>query len=385
VSALLLAVVWWGVALVGIVMLAVFERRGRLATRLTRPVLAPPRSLWGGDSLLPPARSLTVRSLAGFARLIRSRTRIRDDRLGLRRVARGLGVLTLALGFALLPILPSPSPVLLDLEHGLIAIVLFLVLQAFARTILGLSERSAWSRLGAVQQSNRAIASVALLALVLAPIALEAGSLRLQTIVADQARPLEWLIRGLGSVDAGWGEALGRRSIPAWNLFVQPITALLFLPAMGLWTLSPRVDDPSTGSIELAGSGLDADSRDLYWTRLEARAVSVLGAGLFVTLFLGAGDIPFLNVAELIAGLTPYFGDGLPRALGPLLGLGSFVFKLLIMLALSTRVARSLARARDDRSLQLTLRRLVPLAWANLLLVAALAIWIEGRLSGGAG
>ncbi len=390
-SALLLSLAWLGVALLGLVWLAALERRGRLATRLARPLLVPPRALWGGGPLHPPSRALTARALAGLARLARARTRVEDHRLMLRTAARVLGALVLAIGLALLPVVSTwggaagPVLVLLDLEHGLAAIVLVLAFQAFSRTIQGLSERSPWSRLGAARQSSRAIASVALLAIVLAPIALDAGSLRLHAIAVDQARPFDLLIHAVASLDAGWGVALARLSPPAWNLFVQPITALLFLPAMMLWTASPRVDDPVTGSVDVVGAGLDADPQDLYWTRLEARASSVLAAGLFVTLFLGAGGIPFFDPHAFVARLSPFFGEGVPAALVTLLGLGSFVAKLLVALAISNGLARSLARARDDRSLQLAMRRLMPLAWANLMLVAALTLWAERLLAGGGG
>jgi len=64
--------------------------------------------------------------------------------------------------------------------------------------------------------------------------------------------------------------------------------------------------------------------------------------------------------------------------------LGSFVMKMLVVLAFSARLARIMASARDDRALRLATRRLMPLAWANLLLVAALSLWFERLAAGGA-
>jgi NADH:ubiquinone oxidoreductase subunit H len=323
--------------------------------------------------------------------LVRQPTHVAVHRRGLRSAARLLGLLALAYGFALLPVLSGvgrgdgAAPVLIDLEHGLVAVMWVLVVQSFARTIHGLADRSPWARLGAAGQSGRAIASAALLAIVLAPLALDAGSLRLHAIVADQARPFELLIHALNRAEPGWGAALARLSPPAWNLFVQPLTALLFLPAISLWTASPRVDDPTTGSIALVGDGLDADPADLYWMRLESRAAAVFAAGLFVTLFLGADGIPFFEASRFTARLEPFVGVGVPAALVTLLCLVSFLTKLLITLGLTSRLARSLARAQDARRLELSPRRLVPLAWANLLLVAAVTLWAQRWLSGGGG
>ena len=55
-----------------------------------------------------------------------------------------------------------------------------------------------------------------------------------------------------------------------------------------------------------------------------------------------------------------------------------FAVKLVFVLFVASRVARMAATSRDDRSLRLATRRLLPVAWANLLLVAALALWLEG-------
>ena len=390
-SALLLAVVWLAVTLLGVATLSALERRGRIATRVERPVLAPPRAVWGGDPLHPASRALTARVLADFARAVRQRTRVADHRLLLRAAARAAGVVSLGVGLAMLPVVSTwggrvgPVLVPLDLEHGLAAIVLVLGLQAFARTTQGLSERSPWSRMGAARQASRAIASVALLAIVLAPLALDAGSLRLHAVAVDQARPLEVLLRGAVSI---WPEAAATIEAfapPAWNLFVQPITALLFLPALALWIASPRVDDPATGAIDVVGAGLDADPIDLYWTRFDARLSAVFGAGLFVTLFLGAGHVPYFDPLALVGRLHPYLGEAVPSLIVTVIGLASFVTKLLLVLAFTNRLARSAARTRDDRNLQRVIRRLMPLAWANLLLVAALSLWAERWLAGGAG
>ena len=390
-SAVVLAMVWLSVTLAGVAALSSLERRGRVATRLARPVLAPPRASWGGDPVHPPSRALTARLLAGIARIVRQRTRVTDHRLALRGAARAAGLVSLGLGLAMLPILSTwggqigPVLVPLDLEHGLAAIVLVLGFQAFARTTQGLSERSPWSRMGAARQSSRAIASVALLAIVLAPLALDAGSLRLHALVVDQARPLEALLHLATSLRPESAAAFERFAPPAWNLFAQPITAALFLPALALWIASPRVDDPATGAIDAVGAGLDADPIDLYWTRFDARLSAVFGAGLFVTLFLGAGHVPFFEPLSLAARLQPYYGEAVPALLVTTIGLASFVGKLLVVLAFTNRLARSAASARDDRNLQMVIRRLMPLAWANLLLVAGIALWLERWLAGGGG
>jgi NADH:ubiquinone oxidoreductase subunit H len=296
---------------------------------------------------------------------------------------------SLIFGLAMIPLLGTwgggasdPPLLLLDLPHGLAAIALVLMLGAIFRVSVGLSERNVWSRLGSVRLASRAIAAMALLSLVLAPLAIGSGSLRLHEVVLDQQQaiaPIDWL---LSQFEGEWARTLRAWPIPAWNLLTQPLTALLFVPAMSLISGSARVDDPTTGAIGAAGFGLDSDPLDAYWSRLETRLSLVLSVALFVTLFLGASSIPFVDPAALVSNLEPYIGIGLPRALVAGLLLGSFLAKCVVVLALVARCKRFVAAARVDRSLRLVTRRLLPLAWANLLLVSGLALWWVERAGG---
>ncbi len=383
-----IVVVWLGVALIGLASVAVFERGSRTRARPDRPELAPPRALWGGGPLRPPSHAATARALAGFARLVRRRTRVVDHRRGLRRLSRALGCGALVLGFGLLPIAGTwggaagPPLLLLDLENGLVAILLVLLALAFARIAIGLSERSAWSRIGAARQASRAIAGTALLVLSAMPLAIDAASLRIHDLVLDQQHSL-WPVAGLARL---FGPDVVARleawPVPAWNLFTQPLTAVLFAAAISLWVASPRADVPAAGAVGVAGLGLDGDATELYWIRVEARLASVFAAGLFVTLFLGAGGLPLLDPQGLVERAVPFVGRGVPEALVTLLHVAVFAGKLVLVLFLGAWVARTTATSRDDRSLRLATRRLLPVAWANLLLVAAIALWLEGLGAG---
>lgn len=388
-SGVALAIAWLLVISGLLAACALFERAARVGPRPDRPELLPPRAPWGGGRLAPPAHSAGARALAAFSRIVRRRNAVADHRPGLRFVGRVGALLSLSLGLALIPFagtwgggVADPPLLLLDLPHGLALIILLLMLHASFRVTIGLSERNAWSRLGSVRLASRSIAAVALLALVLAPLAIGSGSLRLHDLALAQQLP----VFPTGGLLGGLGEGLLGRlegaSIPAWNLFRQPITALLFAPAMALMLGSARVDDRTTGSVAAAGLGLDADPIDAYWSRLDARLSLVLASSLFVALFLGAGSIPLLDPSRLASGLTEHVGELLPKLLVTILQLGSFLAKSLLVVALTTRLQRLAAKARVDRSLRLVTRRLLPLAWANLLLVAALTLWLGGRTGG---
>ncbi len=255
---------------------------------------------------------------------------------------------------------------------------------AVARIALGLSERSAWSRMSAARQASRAVAGTALLALSAMPLAIDAASLRLHDLVLDQQRVL-WPLAGLARLFGPEVVAsLEAWPVPAWNLFTQPLTAVLFAAAVSLWVASPRVDVPGTGAVGIAGLGLDGDATELYWIRAEARLASVFAAGLFVTLFLGSGGLPLFDPVAIVARAVPFVGRGLPEALVTLLHVGVFTGKLVGVLFLGAWFGRTAATNRDDRSLRLATRRLLPVAWANLLLVAAIVLWLQGLRGVGA-
>jgi len=100
----------------------------------------------------------------------------------------------------------------------------------------------------------------------------------------------------------------------------------------------------------------------------------VFSASLFVTLFLGASGIPFVHGSDLIAAIAPLVGSTLPALLVVVLGIGVFFAKLVIVLLLGEIISRRVAALRSDQRTRLVAYRLLPLAWANLLLVSAMTL-----------
>jgi len=103
-----------------------------------------------------------------------------------------------------------------------------------------------------------------------------------------------------------------------------------------------------------------------------------------VALSLGAGEIPYLDSQRIVASLEPFAGQRLPALAGVALGSAVFLLKTVLVLAVAARLRAATALPRDDQMLAMTMRRLVPLAWANLLLLAALG-GLGGRLGGPGG
>ncbi len=377
-----LAFAWFALISLVLVGAAAIERRQRVPPSTDRPEFAPPRALWGGEAVHPPSRSMLARALASGARSVRARTRVAERSRGLRIAARCVAGIALASALALIPFAgafgadPAGTPlVVVDLQHGLVALVFFVLLAAMAQVAVGLAEANFFARLACVRLAGRVLALAGVLALVLAPLAVASDSLRLQGIVEDQAGGfapaalVAALLRdaGLPALGAFADEPIW----PAWHLFRQPLTALLFLPVLGLLLRRPLALDPLGSGVRLSAFGHDDDPGELYWARMEERLASVLLAALFVALFLGAGALPFVSAARIVAPLVPFYGEGLPALLGAAIEMASFLAKTLGVLFVVARVSRSMPALRDDQWIRLVTRRFLPLAASNLLLVFA--------------
>jgi NADH:ubiquinone oxidoreductase subunit H len=384
-----MALVWFGIVSVALVGCAAFERRSRLASLQDRPELRPPRAAWGFDSQPPPVADSLARALAGGARLVRSSNSVVDRAGTLASFGRIVSFAALASALSLVPFAGTwggasdgLALVVVDLRHGLIALVFLVLLMGFAQVAVGLADRSVWSRLGSVRLACRNLGGLGLFVIVLAPLALETNSFRLHEIVFAQLglfSPFSWLPTSMGGeafeVARNW-------HWPNWNVFAQPLTAILFIPTVGGLIHRPWVYDSIAGSMATSGFGIDCDPVDLYWGRLEARLSKILAASLFVSLFLGAGAIPFVSTSAIVHFLQPFMGVELPAFLGVVIQMGVFVGKLMIVLTLISLLRRATAAVREDQWIGIMTRRLLPLAWANLLLMSAMTL-LSDSLQGG--
>jgi NADH:ubiquinone oxidoreductase subunit H len=384
-----MAFVWFAIVSGALVVCAQLERRNRLAPLRNRPEWQPPRADWGFDRKLAPVSYVFGRALAGGARLVRSRTILTDRSKSLCVLGRIVSCVAVASALSLVPFAGTwggtksgVALVVVDLEHGLIALVFLIFLMVMGQVVIGLSDRNDWSRLGSVRLASRGLGGLGLLALVLIPLAIGSGSFRLHELVFVQQEtlaPLSWLPAQLSGTAF---EAVRSWRWLGWNLFIQPLTALLFVFTLMSLTRRPWAYDAVAGGIGAAGFGLDNEPVDFYWGRLEARLARVLSASLFVSLFLGAGAIPFVSASAVVSLLAPFVGLELPSLLGVSIQIGAFVAKLMGVLAVASFLRRATATLRDDQWIDMVSSRLFPLAWANLLLVSAISLLSKPSLGG---
>jgi len=360
---------------------AILDRSSRLAGTSNRFETQPPRSEWGNERVHAPAHYASARGLAIAARLVRSRTIVSDVSDPLRRSSRTLSLFATATALSIVPFGATwggeeggQALVAVNLEYGLGVLVFLVLISGLAQAATGLAERSLWARLGALRIAGQSLIGVALLLLVFAPLVLATTSLRPHDIVLAQQgtfAPFEFLgdqFFGLNSM------GLNRFRLPNWFLLRQPLTAILIIPTLGILLQRYSVFDTMNNTAGMSGLGLDSDPSDLYWMGIEARLSSVLAVALFVAFFLGAGSIPYFDPSILMGKIEPILGEGFPAALLLLAEAGVFVAKMLFVLYWASILRRSTGRARTDQSLETMTRRLIPLAWANLLLASALSL-----------
>lgn len=361
---------------------AIIERNSRLAGVAHRPEIQPRRAQWGNEPVPAPGHYAVARGFAHAARLVRGRTVVEDASAPLRRVSRTLSLIATASALSIVPFAGTwggaadgKPLVAVDLEYGLGVLVFLILLSGLAQAATCLAERNLWARLAALRIAGQSLVGVALLFLVLAPLVLATTSLRPHDIVSFQNGTFAPLSMFGGEFMGMSVPALDAFRLPNWFLLRQPLTAILIVPTLGLLLQRYSVYDAMNNSSGMSGFGLDSDPSDLYWTRLESRLSLVLAAAIFVALFLGAGSIPFFDSSELLIRAKPLLGVGVPSALLLMVEAGVFVAKALLVLFLASLLRRSTGRARADQSLHTMTRRLIPLAWANLLLLSALSLF----------
>lgn len=182
---------------------------------------------------------------------------------------------------------------------------------------------------------------------------------------------LQAIVRGQGHHFFGW--------IPMWGILVQPVGAVIFLTAGAAETKRVPFDLPEAES-EIIGYFTEYSGLKFGMFFMADFVESILISGLFVTMFLGGWQVPWLQADGWHFGASIV---AMPHIAVALLQVGAFVAKLCFVLWLLMIVRWSFPRFRYDQLMRLGWQNLFPLALLNVLVTGLVLAAIEAAASGG--
>jgi NADH-quinone oxidoreductase subunit H len=237
--------------------------------------------------------------------------------------------------------------VLANLDIGILFILAVSSLGVYGIILAGWSSNSKYPFLGGIRASAQLISYELAMGLAILPVFLwfsHNGTLNLYHIVTGQ-------------------DALVLGYLPAWTIFYQPVSALIFMVALFAETNRLPFDMPESETDLVAGFNTEYGAFKFGLFFVGEYTHIIIGSGVFTALFLGGWTIPYLT---LPAGL-----------LGAVLSVLIFLGKTLTIVFFFMWVRWTLPRFRYDQVMALGWRRLLPLAIANLVFYAIAVTVIE--------
>jgi NADH-quinone oxidoreductase subunit H len=235
--------------------------------------------------------------------------------------------------------------VLANLDVGILFILAVSSLGVYGIILGGWSANSKYPFLGGIRASAQMISYELAMGLSLLPVFMWfGGSLNLFDIAQGQNE----LLFGF---------------LPQWTIVYQPLSALIFLVSLFAETNRLPFDMAESETDLVAGYNTEYGAFKFGLFFVGEYAHVIVGSGVFVLLFLGGWNIPFVTYP---AGI-----------LGSFLSVSVFFFKTLALVFFFMWIRWTLPRFRYDQVMALGWQRLLPLAIGNLVFYAILIALIE--------
>jgi NADH-quinone oxidoreductase subunit H len=219
--------------------------------------------------------------------------------------------------------------------------------------LAGWSSSNKFSMLGALRAGSQMISYELVMGLTVLGLILIYGSVDLNSIVEQQS-----------------GTVLG--FLPAWGVVYQPLAAILFLTAGIAENKRIPFDLPEAESELISGYFTEYSAMKQGMFMLSEFIEIAIIAALFVTLFLGGYNLPWMTDAGFVlpGGAVLALGHGWVVVIQLL----TFLGKVVLLCSFQILVRWTLPRFRWDQLLRFAWKFMLPLAIANLL-VTAVAVW----------
>ncbi len=229
-------------------------------------------------------------------------------------------------------------------EMGLLVIMAVSSLASYGLAFGGWASNNQYSLLGGIRSSAQLISYEIVLGLSVLALVMKTGSLNLAEIAQQQQG--HWL--------------------PAWNIFLEPLTFLLFLVAAFAETNRAPFDLPEAEQELVGGYHTEYTGMRYAWFMLGEYAGLWTMCSLIVTLFLGGWTLP--------AGWMTWL-HAFPWFVAALVSFALFIAKVLVLIFFFMWVRWTMPRFRWDQLMRLGWSALIPLALANILITALGMQW----------
>src|SRR6266851_3749858 len=249
-------------------------------------------------------------------------------------------------------------------DWGILYVLALASLAVFGTALAGWTSNNKLALLGGLRASAQLVSYEVTLGLTLVGTFILFGTLRLESMVAQQG-PSEALLlsamRTGGSADGtlvfGW--------LPGWGALFQPLGMILFLVAAMAEIKRAPFDTPE-GESEIIGYFLEYSGLKSGLFLIAEFAEVVVVSGIVTAIFLGGYHIP-------------WFEPQLVRALG-LTGLAvlqvfTFLVKMLLLIWVQMLARWAFPRFRYDQIMRLGWKMMLPISLVNVALSAGIWLW----------
>ena len=228
-----------------------------------------------------------------------------------------------------------------DVNIGILYIFGVVSLGVYGIMIGGWASNNKFSLLAALRGASQAISYELAMSISLIALLFITGSLSMKTIVEEQMQ------NGI------------------WNVVYQPLGFLIFLVcAFAECNRTPF--DLSEAESELnMGYHQEYSSMKLGFYLFAEYINMFISSAVMATLFFGGYDVPFLDESKLAPNVAA------------IIGLVAFMIKIGFFIFLFMWVRWTVPRFRYDQLMNLGWKKLLPLALVNLLVTAAIMLWLH--------
>jgi len=231
-----------------------------------------------------------------------------------------------------------------SINVGLLYVFALTSIGVYGIVLAGWSSNNKYSLLGGLRSSAQMISYELALALSIVGVLLQAGTLDLQQIVANQA---------------GTFKIAGIPVLPRWHIFwFQPLGFIIFLVSANAELNRIPFDLPEAEAELVAGYHTEYSSMKFAMFYMAEYANMITASAIATTLFLGGWRGPFVDQV-------------------PILSVIYFTLKVCIFIFFFIWLRGTMPRFRYDQLMNLGWRVLLPLAFLNIFISATISLFVS--------